>query len=193
MKHLFKALLFFVLLVATLCIVFTKSNNLPALSASYYAQNVKATITGTYYKTGVKIQDLKTTEGSNVIEFDGNEKSSASKDFVAVDDITLKSRDYIVFEYIITNTDEENGTNFDVVVQKNGEMQNLTLEYLVSDSQIEINKDTENMQDVEFEFTTLTALNTQETAYIYFRIAIDNVEKDASFGGGLTFVMTAID
>lgn len=194
MKHLFKALLFFVLLVATLCIAFTKSNELPALSASYYAQDVKASISGSYYKTGIKMQDLKTKDNSTVIKFNGNEKSSASKDFLAVDDISLKSTDFIVFEYVITNTDNKNhGTSFDIVVQKDGEAQNLTMDYLISEQQLEITKTTENMQKVEFEYTTLTNLDAQETAYIYFRIAIDDVEKDASFGGGLTFVMTAMD
>lgn len=166
---------------------------------TYTAQNVHATISGSYYKTGEKVADFTAGE-SKEIEFNGTETAKGEnptniKEFDEIGDITIKSTDFLVFEYKITNTDPEKDTTFEVEVARTGSLENFNMSYIYSSDKIEnIDARTEMQNFPEAgSYVSIASVPAEETCYIYIRFAIQDEEINANFEGGLDFVLTAIE
>ncbi len=167
-----------------------------SFKVTYTAQNVEATISGAYYKTGTKVADLKAGEATSIV-FDGSETAKGEKPtnvkaFDAIENIELKASDYVVFEYVITNTDDTNKT-FAVNAQKTGTLKNLSFDYLVADEAQTITKDTEMTEMAEGAQTMVSSMGAGVSQYVYFRVVIENDELDASFDGGIDFTLSALN
>ena len=166
---------------------------------SYTAQNVHATISGSYYKTGEKVADFTAGE-SNVIEFNGTETAKGEnptnvKEFDDIDDITLKSTDYLVFEYVVENTDPEGDTDFEVTFARIGSLENFDMSYVYSETQLlDVDMNTEMQAFPEAgSYITLATMPVDETGYVYIRFTIIDEEVNANFDGGLDFILTGIE
>ncbi len=170
-------------------------------NVSYVAQNVKASIDGKYRVTDATSTDLTVGGENENIVFVGTESATDStnnKKFDAISDIQLKAKDYVVFEYVIENTDNRaNGVDFKVSLQKtnNTQMTNLEVEYLTSATEKTVDDETAMsvLGNSAQELTTLNANETTEKVYVYVRISIVNEIIDANFSGGLTFTLESIE
>ncbi len=166
---------------------------------TYTAQNVHATISGSYYKSGVKIDDFTAGESKEIV-FNGTETAKGEnptniKEFDEIGDITIKSTDYLVFEYVITNTDPEGDTIFEIEVARTGSLENFDMSYVSSSVKIEsvdINTEMQNFPDAG-SYVALASVSPETTCFIYIRFSIQDEEINANFDGGLDFVLTAIE
>lgn len=168
-----------------------------SFKVTYTAQNVEATISGSYSKSGAEAVALKAGEDTSIV-FDGTETAKGDaptnvKAFDAVNDITLKAADYVVFEYVIENTDTDGDTKFAVNAEKTGTLENLSFDYLVSETEQTITKDTEMTEMAAGAQTMVSEMSKGDVRYVYFRVVIENDELNASFDGGIDFTLSALN
>ena len=197
-----------VLLVAVVTIVAvwaaTRTNVNNSFQGNYTANHVNAKVTAQYKIGGTDAFDddsdwntINAAAGGTEITFDAEDVtdgSGSTESFAAVNNVVLNSANKnIMFKYVITNPStvgEESTSNTITFTVTSNDFDNSGFTNMTCTTTYRLSGN----QDAALAFTpgtTSVKVAPGQSVTIYVNIAIDNVDKNASFESSVSFTLTS--